>query len=60
MLHLKEYILINEKQADQLTGKQAIVELSVRLIKVMHTLCKKKATYTHDKVYGLTSYQQAV
>lgn len=51
-------IYLTKRHQNQLTGKQAVVALSVRLIKVMYTLCKKKTTYTHDKVHGLRSYQQ--
>lgn len=53
------YTHLTKRQENQLTGKQAIVALSVRLIKVMYTLCKKKTTYTHDRVHALASYQQA-
>lgn len=52
------YDHLTKRQQNQLTGKQAIIALSVRLIKIMYTLCKKKTTYTHDKVHGLRSYQQ--
>lgn len=53
------YEHLTKRQDNKLTGKQAIVALSVRLIKVMHTLCTKKLMYSHDKVHGLNSYQQA-
>ncbi|KYH27997.1 transposase IS116/IS110/IS902 family protein [Clostridium tepidiprofundi DSM 19306] len=53
------YQHLTKRQDNKLTGKQAIVALSVRLIKVMYTLCKKKIMYSHDKVHGLNSYQQA-
>lgn len=52
------YEHLTKRQDNKLTGKQAIVALSVRLIKVMHTLCTKKIMYSHDKVHGLNSYQQ--
>ena len=52
------YEHLTKRQENKLTGKQAIVALSVRLIEVMYTLCTKKALYSHDKVHGLDSYQQ--
>jgi len=52
------YEQLTKRQENKLTGKQAIVALSVRLIKVMYTLCTKKVMYSHDKVHGLNSYQQ--
>ena len=52
------YEHLTKRQKNKLTGKQAVVALSVRLIKVMYTLCTKKAMYSHDKVHGLDSYQQ--
>lgn len=52
------YRHLTKRQENNLTGKQAIVALSVRLIKVMYTLCTKKSMYSHDKVHGLDSYQQ--
>lgn len=53
------YEHLTKRQENNLTGKQAIVALSVRIIKVMYTLCTKKIMYSHDKVHGLNSYQQA-
>ena len=38
---------------------QAIVALSVRIIKVIYVLCTKKENYSHEKVHGLKSYQKA-
>ena len=52
------YEHLTKRQKNKLTGKQAVVALSVRLIKVMYTLCTKKVMYSHDKVHGLDSYQQ--
>jgi len=52
------YEHLTKRQENKLTGKQAIVALGVRLIKVMYTLCTKKVMYSHDKVHGLDSYQQ--
>ncbi|OOM75307.1 transposase IS116/IS110/IS902 family protein [Clostridium puniceum] len=49
---------LTKRQKNKLTGKQAVVALSVRLIKVMYTLCTKKVMYSHAKVHGLDSYQQ--
>ena len=51
------YEQLTKRNNNKLTGKQAIVALSVRLIKVMYTLCTKKVMYSHDKVHGLNSYQ---
>ncbi|WP_077866235.1 transposase [Clostridium saccharobutylicum] len=52
------YKHLTKRQNNKLTGKQALVALSVRLIKVMYTLCTKKSMYSHDKVHGLDSCQQ--
>lgn len=52
------YEHLTKRQDNKLTGKQAIVALSVRLIKAMYTLCTKKLMYSHDKVHGLNNYQQ--
>lgn len=52
------YEQFTKRQKNNLIGKQAIVVLSVRLIKVMYDLCNNKVRYSHDKVHGLNSYQQ--
>lgn len=53
------YNHLTKRSKNNLTGKQAIVALSVRLIKIMYTLCSKKLAYSHDEVHGLNSYQQS-
>ena len=52
------YEHLTKRRENKLTGKQAIVALSVRLIKVMYTLCVKKVMYSHDKVHEIDSYQK--
>lgn len=49
---------ITKRANNRLIGKQAIVALSVRIIKVIYALCTKKELYSHDKVHGLESYQK--
>lgn len=50
------YEYLTKRNNNRLTGKQAIVELSVRFIKVICALCTKKELYSCDKVHGLESY----
>lgn len=52
------YIHLTKREKNQLTGKQAIVALSVRVIKVIYALCTKKEIYSHEKVHGLESCQK--
>lgn len=53
------YDHFTKRSKNNLTGKQAIVALSVRLIKIMYTLCTKKLAYSHEEVHGLNSYRQS-
>jgi transposase len=53
------YKHFTNREKNQLTGKQAIVALSIRVIKVIYALCTKKETYSHEKVHGLKSCQKA-
>jgi len=50
------YEHLTKRDNNRLTGKQALVALSVRLIKVIYALCTKKELYSHGKVHGLESY----
>lgn len=52
------YEHLTKRNNNKLTGKQAIVALSVRLIKIIYALCTKKELYSHDKVHGLECYQK--
>lgn len=51
------YTHLTNREKNRLTGKQAIVALSVRVIKVIYALCTKKEKYLPEKVHGLESNQ---
>jgi len=53
------YKHLTNREKNQLIGKQSIVALSIRVIKVIYALCTKKETYSHEKVHGLKSCQKA-
>lgn len=45
MKHLRKYEHLTKRNDDRLTGKQAIIALSVRLAKAIYALCTKKQLY---------------